>query len=162
MARPRGFTLLELMVVVAIIALASAAVTLALPDTASTRLEREAMRLIAVLETARVQARSLGTPVRWVPGRPRQTATDSPDQPGADFHFTGLPDGHGLPERWSDADLAGKIGVVLPPGQNGVLLGPEPVIPAQTLTLQFDDRRLRLSTDGLSAFAVVPDEPAPQ
>jgi general secretion pathway protein H len=162
MTRPRGFTLLELMVVVAIIALASAAVTLALPDQASTRLAREATRLIAILETARLQARSLGTPVRWVPGRPRQTTTDSPDQPGADFHFTGLPEGHGLPERWSDTDLAGQIGVALPPGQNGVLLGPEPVIPAQTLTLRLDDQRLRLSTDGLSAFAVMPDEPAPQ
>ena len=160
--RARGFTLLELMVVVAIIALASAAVTLALPDPSTTRLEREATRLVAILETARVQARSLGTPVRWVPGRPRQTATDSPDQPGVDFHFTGLPDNHGLPERWSDTDLTGKVGVVLAPGQNGVLLGPEPVIPAQTLTLQFDDKRLRLSTDGLSAFAVIADEPAPQ
>jgi general secretion pathway protein H len=160
--RPRGFTLLELMVVVAIIALASAAVTLALPDTASTRLEREATRLIAILETARVQARSLGTPVRWVPGRPRQTANDSPDQPVPDFHFTGLPDNHGLPDRWSDADLAGKIGVLLPSGQNGILLGPEPVIPPQTLTLQLDDKRLRLSTDGLSAFAESPDAPAPQ
>jgi general secretion pathway protein H len=158
----RGFTLLELMVVVAIIALASAAVTLALPDQASTRLEREATRLIAILETARVQARSLGTPVRWVPGRPRQTVNDSPDQSGPDFHFTGLPEGNALPERWSDTDLAGKIGVVLPQGQNGLLLGPEPVIPPQTLTLQLDDKRLRLSTDGLSAFAVIPDAPAPQ
>ncbi|WP_310463317.1 prepilin-type N-terminal cleavage/methylation domain-containing protein [Sphaerotilus sp.] len=160
--RARGFTLLELMVVVAIIALASAAVTLALPDTASTRLEREATRLIAILETARVQARSLGTPVRWIPGRPRQTASDSPDQPAPDFHFTGLPEGHGLPERWSDTELAGKIGVVLPAGQNGLVLGPEPVIPPQTLTLQLDDKRLRLSTDGLSAFAVIADAPAPQ
>ena len=160
--RARGFTLLELMVVVAIIALASAAVTLALPDTASTRLEREATRLIAILETARVQARSLGTPVRWVPGRPRQTANDSPDQPSPDFHFTGLPDNHGLPERWSDTDLAGQIGVLLPTGQNGILLGPEPVIPPQTLTLQLDDKRLRLSTDGLSAFAVSVDVLAPQ
>lgn len=162
MTRARGFTLLELMVVVAIIALASAAVTLALPDPASTRLEREATRLVAILETARVQARSLGAPVRWVPGRPRQTANDSPDQPAPDFHFTGLPENSGLPERWSDTDLAGKIGVVLAPGQSGLLLGPEPVIPPQTLTLQLDDKRLRLSTDGLSAFAVIADEPAPQ
>ena len=60
------------MVVVAIIALASSIVTLALPDPASTRLEREATRLVAILETARVQARWQGAPVRWVAGRPRQ------------------------------------------------------------------------------------------
>lgn len=158
----RGFTLLELMVVVAIIALASAAVTLALPDPAATRLEREATRLVAVLETARVQARSLGTPVRWVPGRPRQTTADNPDQPVPDFHFTGLPEGHGLPERWSDPELANRIGVVLLPGQSGVLLGPEPVVPPQTITLQLDDQRLHLSTDGLSAFAPAPDAPPAQ
>jgi general secretion pathway protein H len=150
------------MVVVAIIALASAAVTLALPDPAATRLEREATRLVAILETARVQARSLGTPVRWLPGRPRQTATDSPDQPVPDFHFTGLPEGHGLPDRWSDPELAGRIGVVLAPGQAGLLLGPEPVIPVQTVVLQLDDQRLRLSTDGLSPFAPDPDAPPAQ
>lgn len=149
------------MVVVAIIALASAAVTLALPDPAATRLEREATRLVAILETARVQARALGAPVRWVPGRPRQMA-DTPGQIPPDFHFTGLPEGHGLPERWSDPELAGRIGVVLPPGQPGLLLGPEPVIPAQVVTLQLDDQRLRLSTDGLSAFAPLPDDAASQ
>jgi prepilin-type N-terminal cleavage/methylation domain-containing protein len=46
----RGFTLLELMVVVAMIGVASAVVSFALPDPSSTRLEREAARLIALLE----------------------------------------------------------------------------------------------------------------
>lgn len=55
----RGFTLLELMVVVAIIAMATAAVTFALRDDSGTRLEREALRLSAMLESARAQ--------RWSP-----------------------------------------------------------------------------------------------
>ena len=38
----RGFTLIELMIVVALIAIASAVVSLALRDPAATRLEREA------------------------------------------------------------------------------------------------------------------------
>ena len=54
----RGFTLLELMVVVAIIAMATAAVTFALRDDSGTRLEREALRLSAMLESART-----GSPV---------------------------------------------------------------------------------------------------
>lgn len=159
--RPHGFTLLELLVVVAIIALASSVVTMALPDPAATRLEREAARLVAILEAARTQARSLGAPVLWVPGpRPGQPANYG-EAPADDFHFTGLPDSHGLPGRWSDAELAGRLSVTLPARARGLVLGPEPVIPAQQLTLQLDERRLVLATDGLSPFAVVPDvEPA--
>ncbi len=48
--RARGFTLLELMVVVAMIAITTAVVAFAIPDPSSTRLEREAARLIALLE----------------------------------------------------------------------------------------------------------------
>ena len=71
--RSSGFTLLELLVVVAIVALASAVVTMALPDPASTRLEREASRLAAILEAARVQARASGTLAGWAPGPGRQS-----------------------------------------------------------------------------------------
>lgn len=160
----RGFTLLELLVVVAIIALASAVVAMALPDPSATRLEREATRLAAILEAARVQARSIGIPVQWAPGPAPGTPVD-PNNPGvlpADFHFIGLPEGHGLPDHWSDAELSGHISVTLPPRQNSLLLGPEPVVPPQQITLQLDDKRLRLATDGLSPFATVPDETPPQ
>ena len=52
----RGFTLLELLVVVSLVALATAGVSLALPDPAATQLEREAQRLTALLEAGRAQA----------------------------------------------------------------------------------------------------------
>ena len=61
----RGFTLLELLVVVAIIAIATAGVSFALRDSEATQLEREAQRLAALLESARAQSRSSGVPVRW-------------------------------------------------------------------------------------------------
>jgi general secretion pathway protein H len=35
-----------------------------------------------------------------------------------------------------------------------VLLGPEPILPAQRIVLRLEDRRLVLASDGLSAFAV--------
>jgi general secretion pathway protein H len=60
--RQRGFTLLELMVVVAIVALATAGVSLALRDSDATQLEREALRLSALLESARAQSRTSGVP----------------------------------------------------------------------------------------------------
>ena len=56
----QGFTLLELLVVVALIAIATAGVSLSLRDSADSALERDATRLAALLETARAQARASG------------------------------------------------------------------------------------------------------
>jgi len=145
----RGFTLLEIMVVVAIVALATASVTLALRDDSGTRLEREAMRLSALIESARAQSRTSGLPVVW---RIR---------PGG-FEFIGLPrapqgvrpagvtDG---PQRWLNDGTAAQV--VSPPGATGLVLGPEPLIPAQRLTLGLGERRLVIATDGLGPFTVV-------
>ena len=63
----RGLTLLELMVVIAIMGLATAGVSLAMRDTAGERLEREAERLAALLEAGRAASRTSGVPVRWQP-----------------------------------------------------------------------------------------------
>jgi len=49
----RGFTLLELLVVIALIAIATAGASLALRDSADSALDRDAQRLAALLETAR-------------------------------------------------------------------------------------------------------------
>jgi prepilin-type N-terminal cleavage/methylation domain-containing protein len=65
MQRQRGLTLLELLVVLAIIAISSAGVALAMRDNAQSQLEREAQRLIAKLEAARVQSRAQGLPLVW-------------------------------------------------------------------------------------------------
>ncbi|MFM2342983.1 MAG: type secretion system protein GspH [Pseudomonadota bacterium] len=148
----RGFTLLELLIVVTIVALASAVVTMALPDPASTRLEREASRLAAILEAARVQARAGGLLAGWAPGPARRDGAAD-----ADFHVEGLGPDNGLPEHWAERELSGQIQIQLPPGQRLLVLGPEPVIPAQRLVLRLDDRSVVLGTDGLAPFAVVPE-----
>jgi len=59
----RGFTLIELLVVLLLVALGSSLVALSLRDTPQHLLEREADRLIVVLENARAQARSRSTPL---------------------------------------------------------------------------------------------------
>ena len=51
--RPFGFTLLELLVVVSIIAIASAGVSFVIRDNSQTVLEREGERLAALLEAGR-------------------------------------------------------------------------------------------------------------
>src|SRR5689334_18962360 len=78
----RGFTLIELMIVVLLIAIASTVASLALRDPASTALEREAARLAALLESARAEARAAGVAATW---EPRALTAD---QNG--FRFQGL------------------------------------------------------------------------
>lgn len=132
-----GFTLIELMVVIAIIAIATAGVTLALRDPSETQLEREAQRLAALLESARARSRASGAPVRWL-------AT-----PGG-FRFEGLPKDT-LPQKWLSSDVAADPGAAL-------LLGPEPIIGPQSVVLRAAGtkaRALMVATDGLRPFAVV-------
>ncbi|MBX3609737.1 MAG: prepilin-type N-terminal cleavage/methylation domain-containing protein [Hydrogenophaga sp.] len=145
----RGFTLLEIMVVVAIVALATASVTLALRDDSGTRLEREAMRLSAMLESARAQSRTSGLPVVWRPaphgfefiGLPADRGGDRPADVREGLH------------AWLNTDTG--VRVVQPPGASNLVLGPEPLIPAQRLVLALGERRVTLGTDGLGPFGVV-------
>lgn len=158
--RSAGFTLLELLIVVAIIALASAVVALAVPDPAASRLDREAQRLVQLLEAGRAQARSLGLAVAWVP-QPGPTGADGRT---GDFHFAGLPAGHDLPNRWLEdaaGDPAQVIAVELPPGQRAVPLGPEPMIEARRIRLRLGSQQRVLATDGLAPFALQVEADAP-
>ena len=146
--RPQlGFTLLELMVVVAIVALATAGATMALRDSSATQLEREGLRLSAMLESARAQSRTSGVPVVW-----RQR----PDG----FEFVGVKpkrvaqDSLAEPRIWLSPETRAEV--TLPTGAQVLVLGPEPLIAAQRLVLLQGDRQLTLATDGLSPFAVVP------
>lgn len=132
----RGFTLLELLVVLAIVGLAMAGVGLALRDNGGALLEREGERLAALLEAGRAQSRASGVAVRW--------RTD-----GQGFHFDGLPD-KALPTQWLDAQTQ-----VRGPGE--LWLGPEPLIGPQQVTLahpSWPDRSVRVSTNGLRPFTV--------
>jgi general secretion pathway protein H len=139
MNRSRGFTLLELLVVVSIIALATAGVGLAMRDGGQTQLEREAARLAALLESARAQSRAGGIPVRW-----RALPHG--------FRFEGLPPSAqaALPQQWLDAGTTVR-------GQAVLQLGPEPLIGPQQVLITHHahpDRTLRVWTDGVRPFSV--------
>lgn len=137
----RGFTLLELMVVVAMIAITTAVVSFAIPDTSTTRLEREAARLIALLESARTQARSGAMTVLWVP---------QPNGQDADYQFLGLPAALMPPLKWMERDTQAEV-----VGGRSIVLGPEPVIGAQSVILRVEDKQIIVGTDGLSPFDVL-------
>lgn len=139
--RAGGFTMVELLVVIALIAIAAGAVSLALRDGGAGRLEREGARLAALLEAARAEARASGLPVAFELAPPN--AAD-----GAHFRFVGLPPSSRLPERWLDDEVGAEI-----VGARALVLGPEPLLPAQRIVLRLGDQRLVLATDGLSPFA---------
>ncbi len=135
-----GWTLLELMVVLALIGLATAAVSLAFRDPNAAQVEEDALRLAALLESARAHSRSTGLPVRW------QVAPDG-------FRFEGL-QGLALPQTWKHAGVQAQVeeGEVL-------LLGPEPVLAPQAVLVASraaPARRWRVATDGVRPFGVQP------
>ena len=148
-----GFTLLELLVVITIIAAASTGVALALRDGTQTALDRDAQRLAVLFESARAQSRATGVAVTW--------------QPTADgFEFDGLT-GQKIASGW----LSSSTRVA---GTASVQLGPEPMIGAQAVEL-FDQAQssggipnakaitVRIATDGLRPFSLqsssAPSEP---
>ncbi len=141
--------MIELLVVVALIAVGAATVTLAMRDPAASRLEREAARLVALLESARAESRASGVTVTWVP----QAGTPPDGQVQADFRFVGLPVSNTMPSRWLGPDVVTELGEL-----KAIVLGPEPLIPPQALSLRLDRQRIKLQTDGLGPFVVVGTE----
>lgn len=133
------------MVVVTLIAIAAGLISLSIRDPASTQLENEAARLVALLESARAESRASGIPVRWEP-RTIDTETEG-------FQFKGLTNPAEYPEHWLGAGVSVEI-----VGAQAVTLGPEPLIPPQRIVLRLEDQRLALATDGLNPFAVVGNE----
>jgi general secretion pathway protein H len=143
--------MIELLVVLALIAVATAITTLALRDPARAQLDREAARLAALLEVARTEARASGVRASW------RTATRDDLGAGAsasaappDFVFTGLPPQLELPRRWLDPSVSAEV-----IGARALILGPEPILPAQRVALRLDNHRLVIASDGLGPFEVV-------
>lgn len=128
----KGFTLLELLVVLAILALASGGVVMTLRGNEEQHIQREAQRLVAKLEAARAESRASGIAIRW-----------QPEDGG--FSFSS----QRQPHAWL---LAGTrvSGESMP-----LLLGPEPIIAPQRLTLSLGQHRVHIATNGLAPFAVV-------
>jgi len=138
-----GFTLLELIVVIAIIAMATAAVSFAIRDTSAAKLDREADRLAALLESARAQSRASGIVVRWRPVE-------------GSFVFDGLPPG-ALPSGWAAEGITAQAALSNGTPVPALQLGPDPIIAAQQVMLHSAGspaRALRIATDGVRPFTV--------
>jgi general secretion pathway protein H len=112
-----------------------------------TRLEREAIRLSALLEAARAQAQVRGVPMRW-----RVTPQGFQFEPDITL------EDQAVPTQWLDQDTRAQVvDPVTGLNADALLLGPDPIIGAQGVVLSSvsqPEQRLRLATDGLRPFAV--------
>jgi general secretion pathway protein H len=142
--------MIELLIVIAIVAISVGLVALSLRDSQAAKLDEEAVRLAALFEIARAESRASGAAVRWTPVT---LAVDA----GVQFRFDGLPQSQRLPVRWLDAQTRAEV-----VGAAAVVLGPEAILPAQRVVLRLGDKRLDISSDGLAPFAPAPQVlPAP-
>lgn len=134
--RLRGFTLMELLVVIALMAIASAGVVFAIGDNSQDQLQREGQRLAAQLEAARAQSRASGQPVRW-----------RADSQG--FVLEGLQSGS-RQAPWLNPPVAVR-------SSGDIILGPEALIGPQTIVLAYPGRNansIAVATDGVRPFAL--------
>ncbi len=135
-----GFTLLELLVVLLIMALGSAGVALSLRQSPEQSLEREAQRLIYWLELARTQSSTQGQRILW-----------RASEQGYVFSSTGpssLPK-ETIPWLESTTQLISPV--------NALVLGPEPILSPQSVelgVLQHNGLRIKVGTQGLEPFAI--------
>lgn len=152
-----GFTLIEILVVITILAVASAVSILALRDTEDAQLERESLRLMALLEAARAQSRASGVPITW------QASAQG-------FAFVGMPakkTGTPLPTTWLmpiRIGVSGRLDALQNNGYATLVLGPEPILPAQQVTLQSPNRsnvRYTISSNGIQPFSIQGSSHAP-
>ena len=151
MQRQRGLTLLELLVVLAIIGLSMAAVSLSLRDRHLAQLEREAQRLVAVLEAARAQSRTSGIALIWqvTPEgfviRPTQTPSALTTRQATWLNL----DTQAVVNAQTNSDNPTTAA-------NVVVLGPEPILAPTRITLRSVAATLHIGTNGLQPFQVVP------
>ncbi len=174
MQRQHGLTLLELLVVLAIIGLAMAGVSLSLRDSSQTQIEREAQRLVAVLEAARAQSRTSGVALVW-----QATPEGFAIRPALSYGITQISNPNNTPatnhaaspiaartETWLANGTQAVVTTAASPSNNTapanlVVLGPEPILPPARITLSVAAANqpattLSIGTDGLQPFRVVP------
>jgi general secretion pathway protein H len=136
-----GFTLLELLVVLLIMALGSAGVVLSLRLSPEQHLEQEAQRLIYWLELARQQSSTQGQRVQWIASeKGYQFVINGPSVLPKDI----------IPWLEPSTQVVSNT--------NTLVLGPEPILSPQFIELGSKAKaslHLKVGTSGIEPFAYV-------
>jgi general secretion pathway protein H len=137
-----GFTLLELLVVLVIVALGASLATLSLPQPTRSSLDRDAAQMAALMDAARSYAAAVQSPVRVEPAL-------------NGYRFVGIQHGNWKelsgdlkPRTFSTDAVSNSLPV------RGALLGPEPVGEPLTVTIAAGAEVRVIASDGASEFIV--------
>ncbi len=160
--RGHGFTLIELMVVLALVAIAAGGAMLAMRDAPEAALQREADRLVALLEAARAQSRASGLAIVWQADEggfafvrgPASTAVQGAAAAVAEGSGQGMAAQEGARTQPPDQSLAWLDPQVRALPAEPLLLGPEPIIEARSIVLALQGRSISVFSDGLRPFAI--------
>jgi general secretion pathway protein H len=166
-----GFTLLEILAAVFIMALLTSLAALALPGGNDELARTEAQRLAALFDTAREQAAALSMPVAWAAGpdgyeflRPSPRGwvplVQAPLSPRSWGWLDGTPPARppaASPSTWYAGNVrirvvggGGALGA--PPGW--LVFGAEPVSQPMLVELETGDLRLSVASNGAQPFEV--------